>query len=63
MLCREEICFADFFFHMLQVKVEPIILEGDPREMIRQAVEQMHPDIVVVGSRGLNKLKRYTFTF
>lgn len=40
------------------VKAEPVILEGDPKEMICQAAEQMHPDIVVVGSRGLSKLKR-----
>lgn len=35
-----------------------MILEGDPKEMICQAVEQNHVDLLVVGSRGLGMIKR-----
>ncbi|KAL0662991.1 hypothetical protein Bca4012_099828 [Brassica carinata] len=31
---------------------------GDPKEMICQAVEQTHVDLLVVGSRGLGMIKR-----
>jgi len=40
-----------------------MILEGDPKEMICQAVEQTHVDLLVVGSRGLGMIKRYKFHF
>ncbi|KAF9596205.1 hypothetical protein IFM89_007887 [Coptis chinensis] len=40
------------------IKVETVVLDGDPKEMICQVAEQTHPDILVVGSRGLSKLKR-----
>ncbi|KAL5708925.1 hypothetical protein ACHQM5_019668 [Ranunculus cassubicifolius] len=40
------------------IKAESVILEGDPKDMICQAAEQIQPDMVVVGSRGLSKLKR-----
>ncbi|XP_023638256.1 uncharacterized protein LOC17887055 isoform X2 [Capsella rubella] len=40
------------------VKTETMILEGDPKEMICQAVEQTHIDLLVVGSRGLGMIKR-----
>ncbi|KAJ0246697.1 hypothetical protein HA466_0171990 [Hirschfeldia incana] len=40
------------------VKTETMILEGDPKEMICQAVEQTHTDLLVVGSRGLGMIKR-----
>ncbi|KAF9595396.1 hypothetical protein IFM89_000314 [Coptis chinensis] len=40
------------------IKVETVVLDGDPKDMICQAAEQTHPDIVVVRSRGLSKLKR-----
>ncbi|KAI3989921.1 hypothetical protein MKX01_040891 [Papaver californicum] len=40
------------------VKVETLMMEGDPKDMICQAAEQMHADLVVVGSRGLGKIKR-----
>ncbi|CAA7395135.1 unnamed protein product [Spirodela intermedia] len=40
------------------VKVKTMVMEGDPKEMICQAVEQVHPDLLLVGSRGLGKLKR-----
>ncbi|KAL5210607.1 hypothetical protein ABZP36_006230 [Zizania latifolia] len=34
------------------------ILEGDAKEAICQAVEEMHADLLVLGSRGLGKIKR-----
>ncbi|KAL0848351.1 hypothetical protein Bca101_021598 [Brassica carinata] len=40
------------------VKTETMILDGDPKEMICQAVEQTHTDLLVVGSRGLGMIKR-----
>ncbi|MCL7024098.1 hypothetical protein MKW94_018652 [Papaver nudicaule] len=40
------------------VKVETLIMEGDPKDMICQAAEQMETDLVVVGSRGLGQIKR-----
>ncbi|RID47433.1 hypothetical protein BRARA_I04027 [Brassica rapa] len=40
------------------VKTETMILEGDPKEMICQAVEQNHVDLLVVGRRGLGMIKR-----
>ncbi|XP_010516491.1 PREDICTED: uncharacterized protein LOC104792132 isoform X1 [Camelina sativa] len=40
------------------VKTETMILEGDPKEMICQAVEQTHVDLLVLGSRGLGMIKR-----
>nr|GEY43139.1 hypothetical protein [Tanacetum cinerariifolium] len=43
---------------LLNIKAETLILEGDPKEMLCQAVEQMHVDLLVVGSRGLSAIKR-----
>jgi len=45
----------------LQVKAESVILNGDPREMICQASEQMQVDLLIMGSRGLGTLKRLVF--
>ncbi|TKY53215.1 Universal stress protein A protein [Spatholobus suberectus] len=42
----------------MQVKAESIILNGDPREMICEAAEQMQVNLLVMGSRGLGALKR-----
>nr|AFK43196.1 unknown [Lotus japonicus] len=41
-----------------QIKAESIILTGDAREMICQAADQMHVDLLIMGSRGLSVLKR-----
>ncbi|XP_027176903.1 uncharacterized protein LOC113776039 [Coffea eugenioides] len=41
-----------------KVAAETLILEGDPKEMICEAVERMHVDVLVVGSRGLGQIKR-----
>ncbi|MED6145253.1 hypothetical protein PIB30_023496 [Stylosanthes scabra] len=40
------------------VKAETIILNGDPREMICQAAENMSVNLLIIGSRGLGTLKR-----
>ncbi|XVE96207.1 hypothetical protein REPUB_Repub02eG0201700 [Reevesia pubescens] len=40
------------------IKVETLILEGDPKEKICQATEQIHVDLLVVGNRNLGKIKR-----
>ncbi|KAL9425516.1 hypothetical protein AB3S75_032469 [Citrus x aurantiifolia] len=40
------------------VSAQTLILDGDARDVICQAVEQMHIDLLVVGSRGLGKVKR-----
>ncbi|KAK9156960.1 hypothetical protein Scep_003534 [Stephania cephalantha] len=40
------------------VKVETMMMEGEPKEMICEAVEQTHPDLLILGSRGLGTLKR-----
>ncbi|CAK8571256.1 unnamed protein product [Lathyrus sativus] len=41
-----------------QVKAESVVLNGDPREMICQAAEQLQVDLLIMGSRGLGTLKR-----
>ncbi|XAR69861.1 hypothetical protein NMG60_11001604 [Bertholletia excelsa] len=40
------------------IKAETLIMEGDPKDMICQAAEQMHVDLLVLGSRGLGMIKR-----
>ncbi|XP_047171580.1 universal stress protein YxiE-like [Vigna umbellata] len=44
--------------HDKLVKAESMILNGDPREMICEAAEQMQVNLLVLGSRGLGALKR-----
>ncbi|CAL9115098.1 unnamed protein product [Musa textilis] len=41
-----------------QVEAEAVIVTGDPKETICQAAEQMQTDLLVVGSRGLSKIRR-----
>lgn len=36
------------------------MIEGDPKEMICEVAEQMQVDLIVLGSRGLGKIKRYS---
>ncbi|XP_031475939.1 uncharacterized protein LOC116247767 [Nymphaea colorata] len=40
------------------VTAETMTIEGDAKEMICQVVEQVHADLVIVGSRGLGTIKR-----
>uniref|UniRef100_A0A0D9ZD72 UspA domain-containing protein n=1 Tax=Oryza glumipatula TaxID=40148 RepID=A0A0D9ZD72_9ORYZ len=41
-----------------KVSATGAIVEGDAKEAICQAVEEMHADMLVLGSRGLGKIKR-----
>lgn len=41
-----------------QVEAEAVVVIGDPKETICQAAEQMQTDLLVVGSRGLSKIRR-----
>ncbi|RRT53860.1 hypothetical protein BHE74_00016518 [Ensete ventricosum] len=45
-------------FIMHPVEAEAVIVTGDPKETICQAAEQMQTDLLVVGSRGLSKIRR-----
>ncbi|KAI3443366.1 hypothetical protein Pfo_000031 [Paulownia fortunei] len=40
------------------LKAKTLILEGDPKDRICRAVEEMNIDLLVVGSRGLGQIKR-----
>ncbi|KAG9135691.1 hypothetical protein Leryth_002414 [Lithospermum erythrorhizon] len=40
------------------VKAETIIVKGDPKEIICQTAEDLHVDLLIMGSRGLSSLKR-----
>ncbi|KAL6559095.1 hypothetical protein OROHE_006464 [Orobanche hederae] len=41
-----------------KVKAETLVLRGDPKDKICQAAEDLHVDLVVVGSRGFGMIKR-----
>ncbi|KAK9068528.1 hypothetical protein SSX86_012642 [Deinandra increscens subsp. villosa] len=41
-----------------QIKAEYLVLKGNPKEILVEAVEQMDVDLLVVGSRGLGHIKR-----
>jgi nucleotide-binding universal stress UspA family protein len=40
-------------------QVEPMLLDGHPADELLRAIEQVHPDLVVVGSRGLGSVRRF----
>jgi nucleotide-binding universal stress UspA family protein len=48
---------------LVQIKAETLILKGEPKDMICEAAEQMHVDLLVVGSRGLGTFKRSPLNF
>ncbi|MBA0770972.1 hypothetical protein Gotri_019510, partial [Gossypium trilobum] len=41
-----------------EVKVEVIIETGDPRDVICQAADKIHADVLVMGSHGYGLIKR-----
>lgn len=41
-----------------KIKAEYLVLKGNPKEILVEAVEQMDVDLLVVGSRGLGHIKR-----
>ncbi|KAI5659317.1 hypothetical protein M9H77_28110 [Catharanthus roseus] len=40
------------------VKAETLVLEGDPKDRICEVADEQHFDLLVIGSRGLGKIKR-----
>lgn len=42
----------------VQVEAKTMVMEGDPKDVICQAAEQVNADLLVVGSRGLSMLRR-----
>lgn len=42
----------------IQVKVETIVEHGDARDVICQAAEKLHVDMLVMGSHGYGVIKR-----
>ncbi|KMZ67543.1 Universal stress protein family protein [Zostera marina] len=41
-----------------EIKVQTVITDGEPKDVICHAIEQMNIDLAVVGSRGLGTFKR-----
>lgn len=53
---------------LMQVNDVPVhVMQGDPRNVMTEAVERFHPTILVLGSHGYGAVKRYkiyaTFKF
>ncbi|WOK99190.1 hypothetical protein Cni_G07902 [Canna indica] len=40
------------------VKAETVIVDGDPKDVICHVAEELQADLLVVGSRGLSKIRR-----
>ena len=41
--------------------IKAVSLRGDARDEITRKVEELNADLLIVGSRGMNKLSRYLF--
>ncbi|KAF1868898.1 hypothetical protein Lal_00048177 [Lupinus albus] len=46
----------------LTAKVKTNVVVGDPKEKICEAVEELHADLLVMGSRAIGPIKRYKLT-
>lgn len=40
-------------------EAEPLVLHGHPAEQLLEAVKERHPDLLVVGARGLNAIQSF----
>jgi nucleotide-binding universal stress UspA family protein len=48
-------------FELRKIHVDPVILEGEAEEAIERKIDDLKPDFVVIGTRGLNIFKRMLF--
>ncbi|KAH1039264.1 hypothetical protein J1N35_041007 [Gossypium stocksii] len=49
---------SDMCKDKMNIEVETLVFEGDPKEKICRGAQEMHVDLLVVGSRNLGKFKR-----
>ncbi|TYH76883.1 hypothetical protein ES332_D04G116400v1 [Gossypium tomentosum] len=49
---------SDMCKDKMNIEVETLVFEGDPKEKICRAAQEMHVDLLVIGSRNLGKFKR-----
>lgn len=66
--CCHRLCFERlnpwvflFLFLFGQVNIETKVVVGDPKEKICEVVENLHADLLVMGSRAFGPIKRYGF--
>ncbi|XP_044465173.1 universal stress protein A-like protein [Mangifera indica] len=55
------ICLLEYFVnkcHEIGIACEAWIKKGDPKEVVCREVQRTHPDLLVVGSRGLGPFQR-----
>ena len=59
---QARILTSQYTNHLLSenIKTEAAIVKGDPRQIVLEYVEKYQPAAVVMGTRGLGLLKRYT---
>ncbi|MBA0776530.1 hypothetical protein Gotri_011513, partial [Gossypium trilobum] len=48
---------SDMCKDKMNIEVETLVFEGDPKEKICRAALEMHVDLLVIGSRNLGKFK------
>lgn len=54
----ECLCLMEFFSQVQVADVEFEVVEGDARNVLCEAVEKHHAEILVVGSHGYGAIKR-----
>ncbi|KAK1288934.1 Universal stress protein A-like protein [Acorus calamus] len=57
-LPQEHLTMGEGLDNVIQVEVDTVVLEGDPKEMICQAAEEHGAALLLVGSRGLGNIER-----